>query len=486
MAVITLNPGRSRGTINKNIYGHFSEHLGRCVYQGIFVGPDSRIPNVRGIRTDVVEALRKIHMPLLRWPGGCFADEYHWRDGIGPQESRKRMVNTNWGGVVEDNSFGTHEFLDFCEQVGCEPYFNANVGSGTVQELAEWVEYVNSDGDSTVVSQRRANGRQDSWGVKYWGIGNESWGCGGNMRPEYYADVYRRYQTFCRTYGERRPYKIACGASDFNYGWTETLMKQAAPFMDGISLHYYTVCGDTWEHKGSATDFTPEEYYKTLGKAARMDELLRGHEAVMDRYDPQKRIGLIVDEWGTWFDVEPGTNPGFLYQQNTMRDALVAAVTLNIFNRHCDRVVMANIAQMVNVLQAILLTEGDQLVLTPTYHVFDLFQAHQSAREIDCFQQSDRVGTEEWSMEQISSSASEKNGVTTVTLANLSADRAAEVRIQGLSAEKAEARVLSGEMHEKNDFGKADLAPRSLPVQRTPEGWLLTLPACSVAELTLA
>ena len=306
------------------------------------------------------------------------------------------------------------------------------------------------------------------------------------MRPEYYADVYRRYQTFCRTYGERRPYKIACGASDFNYSWTETLMKQAASFMDGISLHYYTVCGDTWEHKGSATDFTLEEYYKTLGKAARMDELLRGHEAVMDRYDPKKRIGLIVDEWGTWFDVEPGTNPGFLYQQNTMRDALVAAVTLNIFNRHCDRVVMANIAQMVNVLQAILLTEGDQLVLTPTYHVFDLFQAHQGAREIDCFQQADRVGTDDWCMEQISSSASEKNGVTTVTLANLSADQAAEVRVLGLSAEKAEARVLSGEMHEKNDFGKADLAPRSLPVQRTAESWLLTLPACSVAELTLA
>ena len=486
MAVITLNPRSGKGTISKNIYGHFSEHLGRCIYQGLYVGEDSPIPNLRGIRKDAAEALRKIHVPVLRWPGGCFADEYHWRDGIGPRESRKRMVNTNWGGVVEDNSFGTHEFMDLCEQVGCDAYINANVGSGTVQEMAEWVEYMNSDGDSSVVLERRRNGRENAWGVKYWGIGNESWGCGGNMRPEYYADEFRRYQTFCRTYGQNRPFRIACGASDFNYTWTEVLMREAGRFMDGLSLHYYTVCGDTWEHKGSATDFSLEEYYKTLFKAARMDELIAGHDAIMNRYDPDKRVGLIVDEWGTWFDVEPGTNPGFLYQQNTMRDAMVAAVTLNIFNRHCDRVVMANLAQTVNVLQSVLLTEGDRLVLTPTYHVFDLFQAHQGAKEVACFVQADPAGTEKWCMSQISASASEKDGVLTVTAANLDAEKPAELCLTGFAARQAAARVLTGDIRAKNDFDASPLAVRPLETRLADGNVLLTLPRCSVAEITLS
>ncbi len=487
MAVITLDPARSAGTISKNIYGHFSEHLGRCIYQGLYVGEDSPIPNVRGIRTDAVEALRKIAVPVLRWPGGCFADEYHWRDGIGPKADRRRMVNTNWGGVVEDNSFGTHEFMDLCEQVGCDAYINANVGSGTVREMAEWIEYMNSDGDSTVVRERRANGRQDSWGVRYWGIGNESWGCGGNMRPEYYADVYKRYQTFCRTYGENRPFRIACGASDFNYRWTEVLMREAAGFMDGLSVHYYTLCGDTWDKKGSATDFTPEDYYKTLKKASRMDELLCGHDAVMTRYDPEKRVGLIVDEWGAWYDVEPGTNPGFLYQQNTMRDAMIAALTLNIFNRHCDRVVMANLAQTVNVLQSVLLTEGARTVLTPTYHVFDLYRAHQGGREVGCYVTTGRAGTEAWSLDQISASASQKDGVLTVTAANLDAEAPAGLRITGFRAARISARALSGEMHQKNDFDAYPLAVRELSASLDENGdAVLTLPACSVAEITLA
>ena len=487
MAVITLNAGRSKGTIHKNIYGHFSEHLGRCIYQGFYVGEDSPVPNVRGIRTEAVEALKKIRVPVLRWPGGCFADEYHWRDGIGPKESRKRMVNTHWGGVVEDTSFGTHEFLDLCEQVGCDAYITANVGSGTVQEMSEWVEYINSDGDSTVVQGRWANGRKDAWGVKYWGIGNENWGCGGNMRAEYYADVYRRYQTYCRTYGEHRPYRIACGSNGGDLNWTEVLMREAGRYMDGLSVHYYTVCGDTWEHKGSATEFTEEEYYKTLKKAAHMDALVSAHDAIMTRFDPEKRVGMVVDEWGTWFDVEPGTNPGFLYQQNTMRDALVAAITLNIFNRHCDRVVMANLAQTVNVLQAVLLTEGAKTVLTPTYHVFDLFQAHQGAKEVDCFVQTGTVGAEKWTMERISASASEKDGVFTVTAANLDADHPEELRLTGVKAKKAAARVLSGEMHTKNDFDASPLQVRELAVRAEENGDVtLTLPACAVAEITIS
>ena len=486
MAVISLSPDRSRGNINRNIYGHFSEHLGRCIYQGLFVGKDSPIPQVRGIRSDVVEALKKIHAPVLRWPGGCFADEYHWQDGIGPQESRKRMVNTNWGGVVEDNSFGTHEFMDLCEQVGCEPYFSANVGSGTVREMAEWIEYCNSDGDSSVVRVRRENGRENAWGVKYWGIGNESWGCGGNMRAEYYADVYRRYQTFCRTYGKNRPFRIASGSSGLDYHWTEVLMREAAGCMDGISVHYYTVCGDSWEKKGSATDFTREDYYKTLKKAWRMEEIISHHDAIMTRYDPEKRVGLVVDEWGTWFDVEPGTNPGFLYQQNTMRDAMVAAITLNIFNEHCDRVIMANLAQTVNVLQAVILTEGEKMVLTPTYHVMDLYQAHQDARHVSSFVQTGTAGTEAWTVERITASASEKNGAVTVTAVNLDEGSAEEIRITGVPARKARARMLAGDMRQKNDFDASPLSIQPLAVRVDENGdAFLTLPPCSVAEITL-
>ncbi len=486
MPTITLNPARSKGTINKNIYGHFSEHLGRCIYQGLYVGEGSPIPNVRGIRTAAVEALKKIGVPVLRWPGGCFADEYHWEDGIGPKETRRRMVNTHWGGVVEDNSFGVHEFMDLCEQVGCEPYINANVGSGTVREMADWVEYMNSDGDSTVVRRRRANGRENAWGVKYWGIGNENWGCGGNMRPEYYADEFRRYQTYCRTWGETRPFKIACGASDFDFRWTEVLMERAGKYMDGLSLHYYTVCGDTWATKGSATDFTVTEYYKTLFKAARMDPLITGHDEIMNRTDPKKRVGLIVDEWGTWYQVEPGTNPGFLYQQNTMRDALVAAITLNIFNRHCDRVIMANLAQTVNVLQSVLLTEGDKVVLTPTWHVFDLFRAHQDSREIDCFVETETVGEAEWQLPQISASASEKDGTVTITLANVSADAPAEVALKGISAKAAKGRVLTGAMNALNDFDASPVCSKELSVDLQNGTVNVKLPACAVAEITLA
>ncbi len=486
MAKITLNPSRSAGTVSRNIYGHFSEHLGRCIYQGIFVGKDSPIPNVNGMRTDVVEALKKLSIPVLRWPGGCFADEYHWEDGIGPQEGRKRMVNTNWGGVVEDNSFGTHEFMELCSQIGCAPYINGNVGSGTVREMAEWVEYLNSDGDSTVVRRRRANGRQDAWNVKFFGVGNESWGCGGNMRPEYYADEFRRYATFCRKYGSNKLYKIACGPNGDDYKWTKAVMEIAGKYMDGLSLHYYTVCGDWETSKGYATKFTEEEYYRTLFKAAKMDELVTRHSAIMDRYDPKKRVGLIVDEWGTWYEVEEGTNPGFLYQQNTMRDALVAALTLNIFNRHCDRVHMANLAQIVNVLQAVILTEGSKMVLTPTYHVFDLYKDHMDAREVDCFVESEAVCEGEWAQPQVSASASMKGDMLTVTLANLSAEAPVKVSIGGIQALECTGRVLAGGVSQYNDFDSQPLSIAPLEGISAENGTVsLSLPAAAVAAVSI-
>lgn len=321
-ANIRIYPEQGNQQISKHIYGQFAEHLGSCIYGGLWVGPESDIPNTQGYRTDVLNALKKLQIPNLRWPGGCFADEYHWMDGIGPKENRPKMVNNNWGGTIEDNSFGTHEFLNLCELLGCEPYISGNVGSGTVEEMAKWVEYMTSEGDSPMANLRRKNGRDKAWKVKFFGVGNESWGCGGSMRPEYYSDLYRRYSTYCRNYDSNVLFKIASGASDYDYNWTETLMKQIGGRMDGISLHYYTV-GD-WNNKGSATDFNTEDYYWTLGKCLEIEDVVKKHIAIMDKYDPKKNIALMVDEWGTWWDVEPGTIPGHLFQQNTMRDAFVA------------------------------------------------------------------------------------------------------------------------------------------------------------------
>jgi len=378
---LTIAVDRPTGRIHREIYGHFAEHLGRCVYEGLWVGEESSIPNVQGIRRDVLEALKKLNVPVLRWPGGCFADEYHWKDGVGPRESRRRTINTHWGGVTETNEFGTHEFMLLCELLGCEPYISGNVGSGTVQEMQEWIEYITLESGSSMADWRRANGREKPWRLKYFGVGNENWGCGGNMRAEYYADVYRRYQTYVRHYGDNRVFRIACGANAGDYHWTETLMREAGRYMDGLSLHYYTVPG-TWMHKGPATGFGEREWFATLNKALVMDELIRKHAAIMDKYDPEKRVALVVDEWGTWYDPEPGTNPAFLYQQNTMRDALVAGLTLHVFHRHCDRVRMANLAQVANVLQSVVLTDGPKMVLTPTYHVFEMFKEHQGAERL--------------------------------------------------------------------------------------------------------
>ena len=430
MNQIIINADVERSRISRHLYGHFAEHLGRGIYEGIWVGEDSPIPNTAGIRNDVLEALRRIQVPVLRWPGGCFADEYHWKDGVGPREFRKTMVNTHWGGVTENNHFGTHEFLMLCDMLGCEPYICGNVGSGTVQEMSEWVEYITFGGESPMANWRRKNGRNEPWKLTYFGVGNESWGCGGHMRPEYYADLYRRYQTYVRNYGGNRIYKIASGANVADYNWTEVLMKNAHWLMDGISLHYYTVPGDFHKGKGSATDFGEDEWFVTLKKALVMDELLRRHGAIMDRYDPDGRIGLIVDEWGTWYDPEPGTNPGFLYQQNTIRDALVAAVHFNIFHQHANRVHMANIAQTVNVLQAVLLTDGANMIKTPTYHVFDMFKVNQDAVLLDAECQAESYARNHDSIPKISASASkDRAGAIHINLACLDPGSPADVRI---------------------------------------------------------
>ena len=488
MRKLIINANKKGGKINREIYGHFSEHLGRCIYDGIYVGENSNIPNVRGMRCDIVNALKHIKVPVLRYPGGCFADEYHWKDGIGPKEKRKKMINTHWGGVVEDNSFGTHEFLDFCEQVGCEPYINGNMGSGSVQEMSEWVEYMTFGGMSPMSALRAENGKEKPWKIKYFGVGNENWGCGGNMHPEYYANEYRRYQTYLRNYDDNRLYKIACGPNDANYKWTEVLMANAACCMNGLSLHYYTI-PHSWEKKGSAVNFDDEYYYMTLKKALFMEELVTNHSRIMDRYDPKKTVALIVDEWGTWYDVETGTNPGFLYQQNTMRDALVAAVTLNIFNNHCDRVKMANIAQMVNVLQAVILTEGEKMLLTPTYHVFDLYKDHQDGTLIESYVTAADTGTENALVPDLHVSASESaNGKIHVTLANLSVgnDRDIDMEIVGAAKDNISAKILTGEKNAHNDFNNADsVKPENFTgISRTKQSVSFTIPPCSVLSIT--
>ena len=453
---ILINADDRLGHISPEIYGHFSEHLGRCIYNGIYVGENSPIPNTDGIRNDIIEAFINIKAPVFRWPGGCFAEEYHWQDGIGEKSLRRKIVNTNWGGVTEDNSFGTHEFMRFCELVGCKPYINGNVGSGSVREMSEWIEYITSDAESPLTEQRKKNGRAEPWKLEYLGVGNENWGCGGNMRPEYYADVYKRYQTFCRNYSGNRLYRIACGPSSADYNWTEAMMKNLdSNNVDAIDLHYYTM--PVWPEMESATDFDDELYYKTIAAANFSDELITRHSEIMNRYDPEKKIGLVIGEWGCWHKVEEGTNPGFLYQQNTMRDAIVAAIELNVFNRHSDRVVMANLAQAVNVLQSVILTEGDKMIKTPTYHVFDLFKTHQNNEAVYCYTQNENMSEgKNAPMISVSASVNEKSMTVTVANCSLTEEAAVECSIFGFKASSVSCRILTNEAHSYNDFDCPD------------------------------
>lgn len=493
MAKLYVNSKIKKGHINPELQGHFSEHLGRCIYEGLYVGENSDIPNVNGMRTDVVEALKELKIPVLRWPGGCFADEYHWKDGIGPKETRKKMINTHWGGVVEDNSFGTHEFMELCRQLGCKSYINGNVGSGTVQEMSEWVEYLTFNGVSPMADMRKENGHEEPWTVDYFGVGNENWGCGGNMRPEYYGDLYRRYQTYVRNYDNEHPiYKIACGANVDDYHWTEKVLEtcfdHGTGYMNGLSLHYYTVPTGVWSKKGSATDFDEEGWYATLKGTLYMKTLIERHGAIMDKYDPDKKIGMIIDEWGIWTDVEPGTNPGFLYQQNTMRDALVAGINLNLFNKNCDRVKMANIAQMVNVLQSVILTEGEKMVKTPTYHVFNMYKYHQDNELVESYIETKEIGTEKSKVPNLTESVSMgADGKLHITITNLSLDEVAD--IEGVFAEteikSVKGTILTGAMNAHNTFDAPENVVTSAFDGAVANGDKLnfTVPACSVVYL---
>jgi alpha-N-arabinofuranosidase len=461
MTPIKLKPDDNAPTISRHIYGHFAEHLGRCIYGGFYVGEDSEIPHTAGVRNDVVEALRALKIPNLRWPGGCFADTYHWKDGIGPKDDRPSLLNVWWGNVKEDNSFGTHEFLNMCELLDTEPYLSANVGSGTPQELADWIKYTNHPaGTSPMPDLRQKNGREEPWKVKYWGIGNEAWGCGGNMRPEYYADVYRRYVTFTSNWNNSdKLYRIASGASSGDYNWTEVLMKNIPhKMLEAIALHHYSVID--WGNKGPATGFTEEQYFTIMQRALHMEELITKHVAIMDKYDPQKRVDLFVDEWGGWYDVEPGTNPGFLYQQNTMRDAMLAGATLNIFNNHADRVKMANLAQAVNVLQAVILTDEEKLLLTPTYHVMRMYNVHHDAQLIPLSFVSPQYIFGDQALPAVSASASvDGEGKVHISLVNIDAHKAQslELDVSALNLKKVKGEILNSEnLGDHNTFDEPE------------------------------
>lgn len=416
---LELQQNQANIQIHKEIYGQFAEHLGRCIYDGFWVDSNLNVPKQGRIRMDIVEALKKIKVPALRWPGGCFGDEYHWRDGIGASMNRPKTVNTTWGMITEDNSFGTHEFLELCKLIGCEPYIAGNVGTGTPQEMASWIEYLNYEGKSTLADLRKANGHPDPYHVSFWGVGNESWGCGGDMTPEYYSDLYKKYANFCENYPDSPLKKIASGANGDDFHWTEVLMKNIHPGqMWGISLHYYTIPTGNWSNKGSATQFDEKEYFSTMKNCLRMDDILKKNEEIMDKYDPQKRVALVVDEWGVWTNPEP--NSSILYQQNSMRDALIAGSTLNIFNNHAERVKMAALAQSVNVLQSLVLTQGEKMLLTPTYYVFDLYKVHQDAKLIPLnFQSPDLVEGDD-KISAVNASASiDDSGKIHITLVNL-------------------------------------------------------------------
>lgn len=487
----TLHADQPGAKIDRHVYGQFAEHLGRGIAEGVWVGEDSPIPNVRGLRKDVIAALKDLKVPVVRWPGGCFADEYHWRDGIGPRESRPTTLNTNWGGVPETNAFGTHEFMDFVQLIGADAYINGNLGTGTAHEMAEWLQYLTSDKPTALTAERARNGHPDPWKVAYFAVGNETWGCGGNMSPQYYRDLFRQYATFLKSPIGARPLIIASGGHDEDTSWAEALVSEGGTDLNAISFHYYTLPGEQWRHKGPAIGFGEDQWASTLAHTLRMEDFIRANAAIMDKYDPQKKVAFDVDEWGTWYDPETGREPGFLYQQNTLRDAVVAAVNFTIFHQHADRVRMANIAQMVNVLQAMILTQGPQMVLTPTYHAFHMFKPFQDATYLPADLQAPRYNSGSTSVPGVTVTAARTTaGEIAVGLVNLDPGKPASLSmaIVGATPHAVRGELLTADqMDAHNTFENPNAVHPSNFTGATVKGGRLslTLPPKSVAVLLL-
>ncbi len=484
---ISVDASKNGAKIDRNLFGQFAEHLGYGIYGGIWVGPDSPIPNTRGIRNDVVGALKAIHVPNVRWPGGCFADEYHWRDGIGPK--RVVRLNPNWGGVVEPDTFGTHEFMDFIDQIGSEAYVSVNLGSGTVKEAADWLEYMTAGQTTTLEQERAANGHPSPYKVAMLGLGNESWDCGGNMTPEYYLDLMKRYSRFVRNYNPAQHDKdqmqkiaVGPGGSEQRWNdWTETVMKAYQQHtwswdINGLSMHSYTVV--KWPPAFKSVGFGEDEYAQILKSTLEMDDLIKKHSAIMDKYDAEKKVALIVDEWGGWYAPLPGTNPGFLVQQNSLRDAIMAALNLNIFARHADRVRGANIAQMINVLQSMILTEKEKMVLTPTYYVYKMYMPFQDSTFVPVTFNAGSYKHGDLTLPRVDAMAAKgKDGKLWVEVTNVDPNQSAEVELTmaGITAKSASGETLTAP---KVDSVNSFEAPNSVvpkPISAEAQGGKLTL-----------
>jgi alpha-N-arabinofuranosidase len=492
-ATLVIHTDKPMAVINPDVYGQFAEHLGHGMYGGLWVGKNSPIPNTRGFRKDVVGALKTLGVPVVRWPGGCFADQYHWRDGIGPQAKRPVRINATWGGVEETNAVGTAEYMDLIGQLGAKSYITGNIGTGGPQENKDWLEYMTSDKHSTLADLRRKNGHAAPWKVDFFAYGNEPWGCGGNMTAEFYAHIYHWNAAFAKP--PDGTIRIAPGAYDDNTSWTEALLASLTRAhldtlndIDAITLHHFSLPTGKWDAKGPSIGFGEDQWMSIMKSALKMDDYIAAHSAVMDKYDPQKKIGLFVDEWSNWYDVDPGTNPGFLYQQNTLRDAITAAVNLDIFQAHADRVRMACITQMVNVMQSLIQTDGAKMLLTPTYHVFMMYKPFRGATDLAIDLKTPDYQYGGSAVPAIHASAARNAaGEIIVSLVNLDPHRPAHIAVD-VPAHSVSGSILTADtMDARNSFAHPDaLTPAAFTGAVIADGKLgVDLPAKSVVVLTL-
>ena len=502
------------GTISPNIYGHFTENLGGVIYDGVWVGEDSKVPNQYGIRSALIEQLRKIKAPVIRWPGGCFADSYDWRDGVGPREKRPRRTNF-WSGSPQSpavhkydpNQFGTDDFVRFCRLTGAEPYLAANVRSLPAEAFDRWVEYCNSpEGSTTLADLRKAGGSPQPFNVHYWGVGNESWGCGGEFTAQEYAVEFRRYTTSLPRYGQQLQL-IPSGPNDDDWSWTraflEEITRKRLPHLSGIyglALHHYAwdlsrgipQIGTTGN--GDAIKFEPVDWYELLHQGNLMEGLIEGHWQAMGEFDKNHDIKLIVDEWGPSYKAGSEATPGDLLEQTpTLRDAVFAGMTLDTFNRHPEKVAMANCAQLINCLNSLYLAHEDRFVVTPVGRVFEMYTAHQGNQALRTVIAAPQVHYDRdgkpatfWGL-QGSASLADKRLVLTVVNSHVSEPRLTEITIRGAAGKSGTVTTLtSPDIHAHNTFAQpTTLVPKTDSVKVKGSTLVHEFPPASVSALQI-
>jgi alpha-L-arabinofuranosidase len=504
------------GTISPNIYGHFTENLSGVIYDGIWVGENSKVPNLSGIRKQLIEELRKIKPPLVRWPGGCFADSYDWRDGIGPTNKRPRRTNFWAGGEAasapaahryDPNRFGTNEFVQFCRYVGAQPYLAANLRSLPAEQFYHWVEYCNSPaGSTTLADERASSGYREPFDVLYWGVGNESWGCGGNFTAQEYGVEYRRFTTWVPTYGKQLRF-IASGPNSGELDWTRGFLEEVArkgkeqiQAIYGLSLHHYAwnlsrgKTQDWNEGKGDALKFDAVDWYELLREGDRLENLIASHWQGMAEIDTSHHIKLAVDEWGPWYRPGSELTPGDqLEQLPTLRDAVFSGMTLDIFNRHPEKVAIACCAQLINCLNSLYLAHEDNFCVTPVGHVFAMYAAHQGGQGLrtefsapDIFYQRDGKQVSFWGLH---GSASRRGNTVVLTAVNPHVNRTVEARValRGGSAKSIIATVLTApDIHARNTFEQQNtVVPKTENVKLYSGELEFQFPAASVTKLQI-